>query len=77
MPKMRFLGAWLTSKGPQGEWRPRDPNQLGKLIVDISIGEIDDPISTPESKGKNSQAVELVRTCGRARAAAVKRWDKE
>jgi hypothetical protein len=21
--------------------RPRDPNQLGKLIVDISVGEVD------------------------------------
>ena len=50
----------------QGERRPRAPNQLGKLTVDISVGEIDDPISTPESKGKNSQAVALARTCGRA-----------
>lgn len=23
--------------------RPRDPNQLGKLIVDLSVGEVTDP----------------------------------
>ena len=77
MPEMRFLEAWLTPKRPQGEQRPYDPNQVGKLIVDISVGEIDDPVSAPESKGKNSQAVALDRKCGRARAAAVKRWGKE
>jgi hypothetical protein len=31
---------WLTDKHRQ---RPRDPNQLGKLIVDISAGEKEDP----------------------------------
>jgi len=25
--------------------RPRDPNQLAKLIVDIATGEVDDPVS--------------------------------
>ena len=54
--------------GPEGEKRPRDPNQLGKLIVDISVGEAEDPISTPESEGKNAAAVELGRRGGRARA---------
>jgi hypothetical protein len=29
--------------------RPRDPNQLAKLVVDIAIGEVED---TPEDTGK-------------------------
>lgn len=41
--------------------RPRDVNQLAKLIVDISTGEIEDTIS--EQK-KNSAAVELGRLGG-------------
>jgi hypothetical protein len=30
--------------------RPRDPNQLAKLIVDIATGEVEDP---PEDDGRN------------------------
>ncbi|HXP37833.1 MAG TPA: hypothetical protein VN817_08705 [Solirubrobacteraceae bacterium] len=49
--------------------RPRDPNQLAKLVVDIATGEADDPL--PESE-KNPAAVELGRKGGlkggRARA---------
>ena len=36
--------------------RPRDPNQLGKLIVDISTGTAED---TPPAKEKNPAAVAL------------------
>jgi hypothetical protein len=36
--------------------RPRDPNQLAKLIVDIATGEIEDTISSskkqPKRKGR-------------------------
>ncbi len=46
---------------PDRSRRPRDPNQLGKLIVDIATGEIDD---TPEDDGKNAAAVELGRKGG-------------
>jgi hypothetical protein len=50
--------------------RPRDPNQLGKLIVDIATGESDD---TEPDDGKNPAAVELGRKGGlkggKARAA--------
>jgi len=42
--------------------RPRDPNQLAKLIVDISTGETED--KAPESD-KNPAAVELGRLGGR------------
>jgi hypothetical protein len=52
--------------------RPRDPNQLGKLIVDIATGEVED---TPEDDGKDPAAVALGRRGGRkggkARAAKM------
>jgi hypothetical protein len=40
--------------------RPRDPNQLGKLIVDIATGEVEDTVDD----GKNPAAVELGRRGG-------------
>ena len=52
--------------------RPRDPSQLGKLIVDIATGEIDD---TPVDDGKDPAAVALGRKGGlkggKARAASM------
>ena len=52
--------------------RPRDPNQLAKLIVDIATGEVED---TPEDSGKDPAAVALGRKGGlkggRARAAKM------
>jgi hypothetical protein len=52
--------------------RPRDPNQLGKLIVDLATGEAED---TPQDAGKNPAAVELGRKGGlkggKARAAKM------
>jgi hypothetical protein len=51
--------------------RPKDPNQLGKLIVDLSVGEA---FEKPERK-KNPAAVELGRLGGqkggKARAAKL------
>jgi len=44
--------------------RPRDPNQLGKMIVDISVGDIEDRVPTPEEQGKNPAAVTLGRLGG-------------
>jgi hypothetical protein len=41
--------------------RPRDPIQLGKLIVDIATGQVEDRIED----GKNPAAVELGRLGGR------------
>jgi hypothetical protein len=32
--------------------RPRDPNQLAKLIVDIATGETEDTISESKKEGK-------------------------
>jgi hypothetical protein len=34
--------------GPKGEKRPRDANQLAKLIVDIATGQVKDREPTPE-----------------------------
>lgn len=52
--------------------RPRDPNHLGKLIVDIATGEVED---TAPDDGKNPAAVELGRKGGlkggKARAAKM------
>jgi hypothetical protein len=52
--------------------RPRDPNQLGKLIVDIATGETTDV--SPDD-GKNPAAVALGRRGGlkggKARAASM------
>lgn len=73
--------------------RPRDPNQLGKLIVDLATGDAEAP--RPSEDGKNPAAVALGRKGGlkggRARAAkltaqersdaarraAQARWNKE
>lgn len=52
--------------------RPRDPNQLAKLIVDIASGEVED---VDPDAGKNPAAVELGRLGGlkggKARAEAL------
>lgn len=53
--------------------RPRDPNQLGKLIVDIATSEADE--ASEEDSKKNPAAVELGRKGGlkggKARAAKM------
>ena len=70
--------------------RPRDPNQLGKMIIDIATGEVEDRSPTPEEQGKDPAAAALGRKGGAARAkstiserrteiarkAAEKRWRK-
>lgn len=47
-----------TYRMPSHPKRPRDPNQLAKLIVDLSTGEAED--SDPDA-GKNKAAQELSR----------------
>ena len=51
--------------------RPRDPNQLGKLIIDIVTGQVEDRPPTPEEQGKDPAAATLGRKGGAARAAAL------
>ncbi|HLB20464.1 MAG TPA: hypothetical protein VK605_00015 [Solirubrobacteraceae bacterium] len=46
---------------PDRSRRPRDPNQLAKLVTDIATGEVED---TPEDGGKNPAAVALGRKGG-------------
>lgn len=59
----------------KGRKRPRDPNQLAKLIVDIASGQVEDRDPTPEEQGKDPAAVERGRKGGakggKARAAAL------
>jgi hypothetical protein len=38
--------------GPKGQKRPRDANQLAKLIVDIATGQVEDREPTSEEQGK-------------------------
>jgi hypothetical protein len=70
--------------------RPRDPNELAKLIVDIVIGEAEDKVSEskrhPESirgraggkKGGSSRAEQLSpeRRKEIAKKGAERRWNK-
>jgi hypothetical protein len=51
--------------------RPRDPNQLGKLIIDIATGQVEDRPPTPEEQGKDPAAAALGRKGGAARAKAM------
>jgi hypothetical protein len=54
--------------GMQKPKRPRDPNQLGKLIVDLSVGEADDSKNMPDNIGKDPAAMALGKKGGQARA---------
>lgn len=51
--------------------RPRDPNQLAKLIVDIASGEVEDRTPTPEEQGKDPAAAALGKKGGEARARKI------
>ena len=57
--------------GMQKPKRPRDPNQLGKLIVDISVGDADDSKNMPDESGKDPAAMALGQKGGKARAKAL------
>lgn len=57
--------------------RPRDPNQLGKLIVDLSVGEADDAQNMPDESEKDPAAVALGKKGGAARAALLSKKRKK
>lgn len=65
--------------------RPRDPNQLAKLIVDLSVGEVQEEATSPSKrragglKGGPARAVKLPAVQRRdiARLAAQARWKKK
>lgn len=79
---MRLWHTWDMPK------RPRDPNQLAKMIVDIATGEIDDTVSESKKKpsakrkaglkGGRTRAEKLTkeRRTAIARGAARARWNK-
>ncbi len=49
--------SWIDMPtGPKGETRPRDTNQLAKLMVDILTGEVEDRERTPEERGVDPAA---------------------
>jgi hypothetical protein len=66
--------------------RPRDPIQLGKLIVDIATGQVEDRAREPEEssaakiakKGGNARAAKLTAKRRReiAQQAAQTRWNQ-
>ncbi|MEX2375770.1 MAG: histone H1 [Dehalococcoidia bacterium] len=46
--------------------RPRDPNQLAKMIVDLATGEAEEPREpTPDEQGKDPHAVALGKRGGK------------
>jgi hypothetical protein len=49
---------------PKHPKRPRDTNQLAKLMVDILTGQVDDREPTAEEQGKDPAAVSLGRRGG-------------
>lgn len=49
----------MATKNPK---RPRDPNQLGKLVVDLATGEAQE--ESPQESVKNPHAVALGRLGG-------------
>jgi len=75
---------------PKRPKRPRDPNQLGKLIVDLSVGAVAEKAPEPESPatefarqggliGGKARAATLSnrRKSEIAKAAAAARWGKK
>lgn len=56
--------------------RPRDPNELAKLVVDLATGGKQDTTTTSDQEGKNPAAVALGRLGGlkggRARAKKLR-----
>jgi len=67
--------AYSKDGHPSRPKRPRDPSQLGKLIVDISTGDVEDSLPPTEDGTKTPEAVFLGtmggRKGGKARAAAL------
>ena len=66
----------MTEKHPK---RPRDPNQLAKLITDIATGEAEDEPTPSQARGKRGGEVRAttlgpVRRREIASAAAKARW---
>jgi hypothetical protein len=59
---------YMSDKHPK---RPRDVNQLAKMILDIATGEKPDRDPTPEEQGKDPAAVAMGKKGGKARASSM------
>jgi hypothetical protein len=55
-PTSFFVACITMPKGPRGEKRPRDTNQLAKLMVNILTGQVEDREPTPEERGVDPAA---------------------
>ncbi len=53
--------------GAKGQKRPRDTNQLAKLMVDILTGEVEDRERTPEERDVDPAASAMGKKGGAAR----------
>jgi hypothetical protein len=51
--------------------RPRDPNQLAKLIVDIATGEVEDKVSESKKRPSNTRGRAGGLKGGKARASTL------
>jgi|GraSoiStandDraft_29_1057270.scaffolds.fasta_scaffold2926324_1 hypothetical protein len=51
--------------------RPRDPNQLAKLVVDIATGKVPDPVSEQKRKPSGLKGRSGGLKGGKARATAL------
>jgi hypothetical protein len=58
-------------RSPKGAQRPRDTNQLAKLMVDILTGQVEDREPTPEERGVDPAASAMGKKGGPARAASM------
>jgi hypothetical protein len=56
--------------------RPRDPNQLAKLIVDISTGEVEDSISERKKQPQTKRGQPGGLKGGKARAKRLSRKER-
>ncbi|HKN30783.1 MAG TPA: RNA-binding protein [Roseiarcus sp.] len=64
--------AWLQKlEAAYNVKRPRDTNQLGKLMVDILTGQVEDREPTPEERGVDPAASAMGKKGGPARAASM------
>jgi len=82
----RIARLWHTRFVPK---RPRDPNQLAKLVIDIATGEAEDTVSESKRhpskrrmgglKGGNARASSLTpeRRSRIAQKAARSRWKRQ
>src|SRR5437870_528775 len=66
-------GMWQHSDMPK---RPRDPNQLAKLVVDIATGESQDQVSESERKAKHKRRAGGLKG-GKSRAESLTPQERE